>query len=348
MWQTAGQDRIINFLKDSIARKSLAHAYLFVGPPSVGKTTLAIDLARALNCPAGDAPCATCRTCQRIAEGKFADVVMINKNTGRDARDKRKSTEISIDTIRDFLQKSANLPPYEGRFKTYIIDNADMMSVEAANCLLKTLEEPPPHVVIILLTSEEKLLLPTVVSRCQKFELKPMAVAETEATLSRLEGIAQDQVKLLARLSKGCLGWALSAAGDGSLLKGRDQRLDEFSALITRNWDERLSYIQQLPSDRSSIEELLKLWLSYCRDVLLIKYNCGDAVSNLDRANDLKSWANMLTVTEIKEFIDNLNEALTFLSYNANTHLLFETLMLEMPKKEKRGDYVTISSPSNS
>jgi DNA polymerase III subunit delta' len=345
MWQTAGQSRIINFLKDSIARKSLAHAYLLVGPSHVGKMTLAIDLARALNCPEGDPPCSVCRTCQRISEGKFSDVVIITRNSGRDAKDKRKSSEISIDTIRDFLQKSSTLPPYEGRFKVFIVDTAELMSNEAANCLLKTLEEPPSHVVIILLTSEEKSLLPTVVSRCQRFELKPMPTLETEAVLSST-GISQEQGKLLARLSKGCLGWAVSAADDAGFLKGRDLRLDEFVALMTRNWDERFSYIQQLPSDRSAVEDLLRLWLSYCRDVLLIKYNCDGAICNLDRINDLKSWSSMLTVLEIKEFIDSLNEAIMYLSFNANLHLLFETLMLEMPKKERRGDYSISSFPS--
>jgi DNA polymerase III subunit delta' len=347
MWQTAGQDRIINYVKDSINRNSLAHAYLFTGPAHVGKMTLAIDLARALNCPASDAPCGTCRTCQRIAEGKHPDVIIINKNSGRDPKDRRKTTEISIDTIRDFLQKGANLPPYEGKFKIFIVDDADLMSVEAANCLLKTLEEPPQHIVIILLTSEEKVLLPTVISRCQRFELKPVAIGEIETRLSLNENIPPEKIKLLSRLSGGCLGWALSSAEDEPYLKGRDLRLDEFSALITRNWDERLSYIQQLPSDRSSIEDIFKLWLSYCRDVLLIKYNCDEAVSNLDRINDLKCWANMLTIFEIKEFINSLNESLNYLSYNANVHLLFEVLMLDMPKKEKRADYmVNSASPS--
>jgi DNA polymerase III subunit delta' len=347
MWQTAGQGRIINYVKDSIQRNSLAHAYLFTGPPHVGKMTLAIDLARALNCPAKDAPCGTCRTCQRIAEGKHPDVIIINKNSGRDPKDRRKTTEISIDTIREFLQKGSSLPPYEGKFKIFIIDDADLMSVEAANCLLKTLEEPPQHIVIILLTSEEKALLPTVISRCQRFELKPVAMAEIENRLSQKDNMPSEKIKLLSRLSGGCLGWALSSAEDESYLKGRDLRLDEFSALITRNWDERLSYIQQLPSDRSSIEDIFKLWLSYCRDVLLIKYNCDGAISNLDRINDLKNWANMLTIFEIKEFINSLNESLGYLSYNANVHLLFEVLMLDMPKKEKRADYmVNSTSPS--
>jgi len=345
MWQTAGQERIINFLKESITRKSLAHAYLLVGPAHIGKMTLATDMARALNCTTSDPPCNTCRICQRIGENKFPDVVAINRNTGREAKDKRKGTEISIDTVRDFIQKSCNLPPYEGKYKVYVIENAELMSVEAANCLLKTLEEPPPHVVIILLTSEEKALLPTIISRCQKLELKPLPAEETEKALLE-KGVQQELARLMSRLAKGCLGWALTACQDAGFMKGRSLRLDELSALITRNWDERFTYIQQLPSDRASAEELLKLWMSYCRDVLLIKYNCDGAVANLDRQNDLKAWANMLTVHEIKEFIDSLNEALTYLSYNANLHLIFEMVMLEMPKKEKRGDYMVNSAPS--
>jgi len=189
--------------------------------------------------------------------------------------------------------------------------------------------------------------LPTVISRCQRFELKPVAIAEIETRLSLKDTIPPEKIKLLSRLSGGCLGWALSSAEDENYLKGRDLRLDEFSALITRNWDERLSYIQQLPSDRSSIEDIFKLWLSYCRDVLLIKYNCDEGVSNLDRANDLKSWANMLTIFEIKEFINSLNESLNHLSYNANVHLLFEVLMLDMPKKEKRAEYMVNSVSSS-
>lgn len=344
MWKTAGQDRIIDFLKDSIRQGSMAHAYLLTGPAHVGKMTLAVDFARALNCPSDIPPCGTCRTCLRISEGKYTDVIMINKNSGRDPKDRRKGTEVSIDTIREFLQKGANLPPYEGKYKIFIIEDADLMSIEAANCLLKTLEEPPPHVVIILLTADEKALLPTVISRCQRFELKPVSVADTEKRLFLKAGIAPEKIRLLSRLAKGCLGWALEASEDESYLKERDLRLDEFSALITRNWEERLSYIQQLPSDRSDVEELLKLWLYYCRDVMLIKYNCDEAVSNLDRMNDLKCWANMLTIFEIKEFINSLNESLVNLNYNANVHLLYEVIMLDMPKKEKRAEYAVNSA----
>ena len=211
MWRTAGQDRIIGFLKDSMARHSLAHAYLLAGPPHIGKMTLALDLACALNCGEGNSPCGSCRACQRIQQGKYPDVIVIDKYAGRDQKDRRKATEIGIDTVRELLQRGSSLPPYEGNYKVFIIDDADLMSAEAANCLLKTLEEPPQHVIILLLTARENALLPTVVSRCQRFELKPVAVAEIESRLQIIDGLNTDKIKLLSRLSGGCLGWAISA-----------------------------------------------------------------------------------------------------------------------------------------
>jgi DNA polymerase-3 subunit delta' len=339
MWRTAGQDRIIGFLTDSITRRSLAHAYLLVGPPHVGKMALALDLASALNCNEGTPPCGSCRACQRIQQGKYPDVIVIDKYAGRDQKDRRKASEIGIDMVRELLQRGSSLPPYEGHYKVFIIDDADLMSAEAANCLLKTLEEPPQYVIILLLTSQENALLPTVVSRCQRFELKPVAVAEIESRLQTFDGLNPNKIKLLSRLSGGCLGWAISALSDDSYLQSRDLRLSEFASLLTRSWSDRLSYIQQLPSDRNRVEEVIKLWLSWCRDVMLLKYNCEEAITNLDKINDIKSWANMLTILEIKEFINSLNRMLVNLSYNANLHLLFEVIMLDMPKKEKRADY---------
>lgn len=221
------------------------------------------------------------------------------------------------------------------------------MSAEASNCLLKTLEEPFPHVKIILLTSELNMVLPTIISRCQTFELKPIALKDIEASLTRINGLSAEKIRLLGRLSGGCLGWAILACGDETYLKEREVKQKEFYLQLTGSWDERLSYINQLPLDRNNAQDIIKLWLSWCRDVLLIKYNCNEAINNLDRVNDLKSWANMLTVIEIKEFIDELNRSLKYLSYNANLHLLFEVLMLDLPKKEKRAEQIFNAAGSN-
>ncbi len=339
MWQTIGQDRITGFLTESLGQRTPAHAYLFVGPPHVGKMTLAVDLAMALNCTDAAAPCATCRSCQRIQQGKHADVMVIDRYSGRDSKDKKKATEIGIDAVRELLQRSANLPPYEGKSKVFILENADLLSVEAANCLLKTLEEPPPHVVIVLLTHDERKLLPTVVSRCQRFELKPVALAAVEARLAWSNGAGEEKIKLLARLSRGCLGWAMLASRDESYLKERAARLSGFIPLLTASWEDRFAYIAQVSADRNDVAETLEAWQSWLRDVLLLKYNCRESVVNIDHMPELTAWSGMLTVHEIKEFIDSLNRSLANLAANANLHLLLEVLMIDMPKKEQRLDY---------
>ena len=138
MWNIVGQRRALSLLQGSLSRGRVAHAYLFSGPPHVGKMTLANDLARALNCNANDPPCGECSICQRITSGKHADVQEIGLGKNPDGK---VQTEIGIEEIRQ-LQHSTNLPPFEGKCRVYIINGAEWLSTEAANCLLKTLEEP--------------------------------------------------------------------------------------------------------------------------------------------------------------------------------------------------------------
>ncbi|TET38214.1 MAG: AAA family ATPase, partial [Dehalococcoidia bacterium] len=164
MWQVIGHEKAVALLERSMKGGKLSHAYLFVGPPHVGKMTLAMNLAQALNCRGEERPCGECPQCRRIARGVHADVQVI----GLEGR-----MEIGIDQIRE-MQHAASLKPFEGRNRVFIIDGADHLSHEAANCLLKTLEEPPPNDQLILLAANERLLLPTVLSRCQKLELGPL------------------------------------------------------------------------------------------------------------------------------------------------------------------------------
>src|SRR4030042_475284 len=241
MWQVVGQDSILSLLDYGLRTNAIAHAYLLAGPRHVGKGTLAINLAQALNCDSPKVPCGECRSCQRILDGKHADVTPI----GLDSR-----TEIGIDDIRG-LQRSANLPPYEGKCKVFIIDDAEYLSTEAANSLLKILEEPPPRVVWLLLAAEEEHVLPTIISRCQRLELKPVPSARVQEGLIHSYKVDADKRQLLTQFCHGRLGWALSALANDDMLEQRSQRIAKLVTLLTAGLEQRFAHAQDWASGLS-------------------------------------------------------------------------------------------------
>jgi len=328
MWQVIGQDKLLSLLKQNLKERNIAHAYLLTGPRHIGKGTLAVNIAQAVNCDASEPPCGQCHSCFRIAQEKHADVIFTHLNS---------SVEISIDTIRE-LQHLANLPPYEGKYKVFIINDAEYLSIEAANCLLKILEEPPPTVIWLLLASEENRLLPTVISRCQRLEFKLLPMKQIQGILVDQYDIAPNKANLLARLSHGCLGWAISAVKDDNLLPQRTQNINKFVSLLTANLEQRFDYAQewaiQFNRQRRSMIETIEDWINWWRDLMLIRGSCEEFITNLDYKASLEQQASNLTMREINGFIADLCLLKEQLSKNINVRLLLEWVMLNMPKAE--------------
>jgi len=331
MWQTLGQDTIIRWLQHSLQTGRLSHAYLLVGPRHIGKGTLALDLARAVNCQGPQPPCGECRPCQRIAAGKHADVLTLRREEGH--------VEIGIHQVRE-VQRPASLKPVEGRCRVFIIDGAEDLSAEASNCLLKTLEEPSPQALFLLLASRETELLPTVRSRCQRLALRPLPREQVEQELRR-RGVEPPRAALLARLARGRLGWALAALPEAADTWSRRRlALERLPRLARASYSERFSYAAQLAGlfsqRRHQAVEELELWQEWWRDLLLIKGGASSFITNWDYQEQLQQQAQEYSLGTMAGFLQELRRTRQFLESNANPWLALENLMLRLPYPEGR------------
>ncbi len=333
MWQVYGQEHLVKQLEGSLKVGRPAHAYLLVGPPHVGKMTLALNMAQSVNCLDGPgAPCGSCLQCTRIQRGHHTDVrvVSVGGNPEGSAR-----TVIGIGEVKEVLRQ-VNLKPFEGAFSVVIFDAADSMSEEAANALLKTLEEPPPQVLILLLTSNEDAVLPTIRSWCRRLLLLPLPKDTMVETLINDHQLVPEEAERLARISRGCLGWALNALeGETGLLEQRTEELDRLNQACQAELDGRFGFANELASlfykDRDAAKQSLFLWLRWWRDLLLIKEGGEEYVQNSDRTTELLLQATQLSTVQIVGFIKRILETLEALDRNASARLALEVLMLDLP-----------------
>jgi DNA polymerase III subunit delta' len=337
MWKTIGHSKIVGLLQQSLGRGTLSHAYLLIGPPQVGKMTLARDLAATLNCRSGkgNQPCWECSSCLKIAADKHADVQVIGLNSNLNAEEAREKTEIGIGQI-EYMLHSANLPPFEGLCRVYIIDEAANLSTDAANRLLKTLEEPPARVIFVLLTASPGLIPATVLSRCQQLNLARLKTGEIESLLISRGDTDPETAKLISRLSRGCPGWAIAASHNTAVLPERREKFEKMRAILKADYNERFTAAAQLAlqfsKKRESVYETLDIWTGWWRDLLLVKTGCNGAVVSTDFMPAVVEMAGTYSLAQIKDVINYVLEAGEHLKLNANPRLVLESLMLKLPQ----------------
>jgi len=334
MWHVTGHDWVVGVLNSSIAEERVSHAYLFTGPPGVGKSTLALNMARALLCEQPDKPCGNCEPCRKTMEGIHPDVRIVDLHYQARLREEspNEQNELRIDTIRSITQE-ASLKPFEGRRRVLLIPDAETMTSQAANALLKTLEEPPDHIVLLLTTADPRLLLPTIVSRCQVLGLRLVPIKLIEEELQLRHGVDAARATLLARLSGGRIGWAISAARDSSMLQHREDTLRELAALPRSGRIDRLDYAARLTRNPSGIRETLELWLTWWRDLLLITGGSPETIGNVDAAEPLEQEAHRYDLRAIFMFLKAIRRTQRQLEMNADPRLALEVLMLELPAR---------------
>ena len=306
-----GQEHVTRTLLNALAKERISHAYLFCGPRGTGKTSTARSLAKAVNCLSNGKgePCNECEMCQAITEGRALDVIEVDAASNR-----------GIDEMRD-LREKVNYAPNQARYKVYIIDEVHMVTKEASNALLKTLEEPPPHVIFILATTEAHKLLPTILSRCQRFDFHRISLSNIVAQLSTVaegEGISivPEALNLLARAATGSLRDALNLLQQASNYYGNEISLEQAQTMLGISDDRRskelvknivdndatagIITINNVNRDGLDLRQFNRELVEYLRMLLLVKTGSNESLDlTTEDINELRELASRASLSQI-------------------------------------------------
>lgn len=343
-----GHERAADLLRRAIARRRIGHAYLISGPSGVGKHALATRFAQALNCErlgpgAVEAPpllglesdgpqvppCGSCRRCRLIAQGTHPEVRTVGVEPPH-----RVIRVADVESI----QADAVLRPADVFRKVYILEQAESLHPDAANRLLKTIEEPPPQVVMILTTVDPEATMETIVSRCQHLRLLPLRRAELAEHLVQTAGLAPERAELIAALAEGAVGRALTLTADDRWLERRTQVMDELATLLASDRVGRLRYARGLGDrwsrDQEAVRETLMTWLRWWRDVRLAQSGLDRRIVNLDRRAEIHSQAGLLSPRAVARAVEILRDTLEMLDQNVNARLALDVATLDLPRSE--------------
>jgi DNA polymerase-3 subunit delta' len=322
-----GHEWAVHMLKQHVIQQSHRQAYLITGPEGVGRRTLAVRFAQAVNClqpVAPGEPCLDCQACGQIERMVHPDLSIVQaEEFGR---------QLKVDQIRE-LQHGLSLAPYNAKYRLAILLRFEEANRQAANALLKTLEEPPAKVILLLTAESADRLLPTIVSRCEVIRLRPIPSAVMNQGLKNTWQMSPAEADFLTHLSGGRPGYAFHLYQNPEKLSHRKIWIEDQLNLLSSNRVDRFDYAEEMTKDSQTLPEILKIWLSFWRDVLLRTSKSNSQISNIDYQDTIDNLAHSLGQEQAHALVVMIEKIFNLLDHNVNPRLAIEVFMLDLPVK---------------
>lgn len=316
-----GHTGIIQYIKNAVKQDKVSHAYILNGERGSGKKMLAKLFAQTLQCEkGGDEPCYECHSCRQAISNNHPDIIRVSHE---------KPNTISVEDIRTQINEDIQIKPYSGKYKIYIVPDADMMTVQAQNALLKTIEEPPSYAVIFLLTENAQSLLPTICSRCVMLKLRNIKDKLVKRYLMEELHVPDYKADVCTAFAQGNIGKATMLANSEHFNEIKDEAIQLLKNIDTMELHDLVDAVRRITVYKIEINDYLDILMIWYRDVLIYK-----ATKNIDRLifseqlDYIKERAKKSSYEGIEKILDALEKAKARLKANVNFELVMELLLL--------------------
>lgn len=318
-----GHDQIKEHFRQAVQTGKISHAYILSGEAGMGRKSLANAFVLSLLCEKGKPdPCMQCHACKQVLSGNHPDLIYVTHE---------KPASIGVDDIREQINDTIMVRPYSSYYKVYIVDEAEKMTVQAQNALLKTIEEPPSYAVILLLTTNPDAFLQTILSRCVQLKLKPLKDEVVREYLIQSLGVDESQAEIYAAFARGNLGKAIHLAESEDFKLMYEEILHMLKHLKEADISELLDYIHKLKDENLNIRECLDFMQMWYRDVLM--YKTTKDINLLIFKDEYPTIQSMTTVSGyegLEKILEAIDKARIRLDANVNLELVMELMLLTM------------------
>lgn len=316
-----GHKREIAHLEQAIQAGKVSHAYIFNGDKGSGKKTLAEAFAMTLQCASeGEVPCGTCHSCRQAASGNHPDIIYVSHE---------KPASIGVEDIRDQLTGDIQIRPYNGKYKIYIINEAEKMTVQAQNAILKTIEEPPEYAVILLLTSNEQSFLDTIRSRCVVLNLKPVSDEQVKQYLMEQIQVPDYQADICVAFAQGNIGKAVRLASSEDFTAIKASAMSLIRNVGKMEISEIIDFVKDIQEYKITIQDYLDILALWYRDMVYYKATKDiDGIVFQDELRIIRETVKRCSYEGVEEVMQAIENAKTRLSANVNFDLTMELLFL--------------------